>query len=29
MAREPVIILRAVEAMLIPQGEASLLPEGT
>jgi probable FeS assembly SUF system protein SufT len=29
MAREPVILLRAVEAMLIPQGEAALLPEGT
>jgi len=29
MAREPVILLRAVEAMLIPQGEGALLPEGT
>ncbi len=29
MAREPVILLRAVEAVLIPQGEAVLLPEGT
>jgi len=29
MAREPVILLRDVEAMLIPQGEAAPLPEGT
>lgn len=29
MAREPVILLRAAEAVLIPQGEAVLLPEGT
>ncbi len=29
MAREPVILLRAVEATLIPQGERALLPEGT
>ena len=29
MAREPVILLRHVEATLIPQGEAALLPEGT
>ena len=29
MAREPVILLRAVEATLIPQGEGALLPEGT
>jgi len=28
MAREPIILLRAVEATLIPQGEKALLPEG-
>jgi len=28
MAREPVILLRAVEATLIPQGEKVLVPEG-
>jgi probable FeS assembly SUF system protein SufT len=29
MAREPVTLLRAVQAVLIPQGEAALVPEGT
>jgi probable FeS assembly SUF system protein SufT len=28
MAREPVILLRAVEATFIPQGETALVPEG-
>jgi probable FeS assembly SUF system protein SufT len=28
MSREPVILLRAVEATLIPQGEVALVPEG-
>ena len=29
MAREPVILLRSVEATFIPQGEVVLVPEGT
>jgi probable FeS assembly SUF system protein SufT len=29
MGREPVVLIRAVQATLIPQGEAALLPEGT
>ena len=29
MAREPVILFRAVEATLVPQGEQALIPEGT
>jgi probable FeS assembly SUF system protein SufT len=29
MAREPIVLLREVEATLIPQGEVALLPEGT